>query len=264
MKKLKDKIEKLSNEVMDILGPGYNEIVYEKALAHELRIYGVPYVRQTNIEITYKGYYLKDVKSDIIIDNNLLLELKKLKEIGKSHIKQAQVYMFSLDIDDGIVLSFSPEGEVLRRDVEKPILREPKKKVVARNKKKKYGDIEKILKSSVKEIMKRFGTEFLFTEAQFDMYVKALGVDLTLKNVNFKSGSAPILYKDLEVDRKDIEFILDDNTGVLPFSYTKDENIEKEKEEIPILINTLNLDSIWLVGFPMKEELDVYVENVKG
>jgi len=264
MKKLKDKIEELSNEVMDVLGPGYNEIVYEKALAHELRLYGIPYERQTNIEITYKGYYLKDVLSDIIVDNNLLIELKKLKEIGKSHIKQAQVYMFSLDIDDGIVLSFSPEGEVLRKDVEKPILREPKKKVVARNKKKKYGDIEKILEDSLEEIMKRFGTEFMFTDAKFDMYIKALGVDLTLKNVNFKSGSAPILYKDLEVDRKDIEFILDDNTGILPFQYTKDENIEKEKEEIPILITTLNLNSIWLVGFPMKEKLDVYVENVKG
>ncbi|MCK4420618.1 GxxExxY protein [candidate division WOR-3 bacterium] len=263
MKKLKDKIKGYANKVMDTLGPGYKEDVYEKALAHELRLNGIPYVRQTNIEITYKGYYLKDVKSDIIIDDNLLLELKTNKNIGKTHIKQAQIYMFSLDIDDGIVLSFSPEGEVLRRDVEKLILQEPKKKVVARNKKQKYGDIEKILEDSVEEIMKRFGTEFMFSDAKFDMYIKALGVDLTLKNVNFKSGSAPILYKDLEVDRKEIEFILDDNTGILPFSYTKDENIEKEKEEIPILITTLNLDSIWLVGFPMKEELDVYVENVK-
>jgi len=264
VEKLKDKIGKLSNEVMDILGPGYNEIVYEKALAHEFRLNGVPYVRQTNIEITYKGYYLKDVKSDIIIDNNLLLELKANKNIGKNHIKQAQIYMFSLDIDDGIVLSFSPEGKVLRKDVEKPILREPKKKVVARNKKQKYGDIEKILEDSVEEIMKRFGTEFMFTDAKFEMYVKALSVDLTLRNINFKKGSAPVLYKDLEVDRKEIEFILDDNTGILPFPYTKDENIEKEKEEIPILITTLNLDSIWLVGFPMKKKLDVYVENVRG
>lgn len=264
MKKLKEKIEKLSNEVMDILGPGYNEVVYEKALAHEFRINGIPYKRQTNIEITYKGYYLKDVLSDIIVDNNLLLELKKLKEIGKNHIKQAKIYMFSLDIDDGIVLSFSPEGEVLRKDVEKPILREPKKKVVVRNKKKKYGDIEKILKSSAKEIMERFGTEFMFTDAKFDMYIKALGVDLTLKNVNFKSGSAPILYKDLEVDRKEIEFILDDNTGVLPFQYKKEEDTKEQKEEVPILLSTLNLNSIWLVGFPMKEKLDVYVENVKG
>lgn len=264
MKKLKDKIKGYANKVMDTLGPGYKEDAYEKALAHELRLNGIPYVRQTNIEIIYKGYYLKDVKSDIIVENKLLLELKRAKP-SKGHEKQAMVYMFSLDIDEGMVIGFpQQESEVGFREVKKPVLKEPRIKVIKRYKGKRYKNIGKALKESGEEIMERFGTEFMFTDAKFDMYIKALGVDLTLRNINFKKGSAPVLYKDLEVDRKEIEFILDDNTGILPFPYTKDENIEKEKEEIPILITTLNLDSIWLVGFPMKEKLDVYVENVRG
>ncbi|MEA1913669.1 MAG: GxxExxY protein [candidate division WOR-3 bacterium] len=262
MENLKDKIEGFAKEVMKVLGPGYKEGVYEKALAHELRLHNISYERQTNIEITYKGYYLKDVLSDIIVDDSLLLELKAVQKLGKKHLKQAMVYMFSLDIDEGMLLSFSEEGVVLRKDVKKPALQEPGGKVVIRDKNKNYGNIGDILKDSAKEIMERFGTEFMFTDAKFDMYIKALGVDLTLKNINYKSSSGLVCYKDCEVDRKEIEFMLDDNSGILPFSYKKVEDINKQKAEVPLLISILSLDSIWLVGFPEKEGLEIYLEKM--
>ena len=61
-------VKKASEVVLDILGEGYLEGVYEEALAHELRLRRIPYERQRNFEILYKGYKVGEGIADLILN----------------------------------------------------------------------------------------------------------------------------------------------------------------------------------------------------
>ncbi|MEO0074458.1 MAG: GxxExxY protein, partial [candidate division WOR-3 bacterium] len=54
-----------AREVLQVLGEGYPEGVYEEALAHELRLRRLPYERQRNFEVLYKGYRVGDGRVDV-------------------------------------------------------------------------------------------------------------------------------------------------------------------------------------------------------
>jgi GxxExxY protein len=115
-----------AKEVLKELGEGYDEGVYEEALAHELRLRQIAYERQRNFEILYKGYRVGEGRIDFIINplwagkdgKELVLELKAVKTVGEPHKRQAQVYMLSLNIDEGAVMSFASDVQVV--EVTKP------------------------------------------------------------------------------------------------------------------------------------------------
>jgi len=261
---IKETIKELACEVMHILGSGYNEVTYEKAFAHELRLSGIPYERQTNIEILYKGYYVGDVKSDVIVDKKILIELKAANP-NKNHLKQAEVYMRSLNIKEGIVIGYpKKEKEVKFKDIqiENSLDKEKQIKVAKRAKKESVGKLDKVLKNSATAVLDYFGTEFMFTDAKFDIYKEALGVEFKLRNMDYKKGEAPLFYKDLKVDTKTIDFIINDSIGILPFPYKKDEDIEKQREEGLLLLSVLNLSKVYITAFPIKEESNIMVESI--
>ena len=115
-----------AREVLNVLGEGYDEGVYEEALAHEMRLRQIAYERQRNFEILYKGYRVGEGRIDFIINplwagkggKELVLELKAVKVIAEGHKRQAQVYMLSLNIDEGAVMNFASEVQVV--EVAKP------------------------------------------------------------------------------------------------------------------------------------------------
>ena len=253
---MKEKIKELAQEVMEILGPDFKEDTYEKALAHELRLNSIPYSRQRNIEIVYRGYYLKDVKSDIIVEDSLLLELKHAKP-NKNHVKQAQVYMHSLNIDDGIVIGFGKDGNVYFQDVEKPQLPGFQYQVEKRKTKKSGFDIEKELVRMGQRVMDYLGTEFMFTEAKFEIYISALRVELLLAGLNPRKAEIPILYKDLVVASESIPFVIDNTVGILPLQFKKDEELNEKADELKKIISASDLESVYILGFPSTEEKDV-------
>ena len=84
-------VNKAAEEVLSTIGVGYLEKVYEEALAHELRLRKIPYERQRNFEILYKGYRVGEGRTDLIINplwsgnggKELVLELKANKKIDK-------------------------------------------------------------------------------------------------------------------------------------------------------------------------------------
>ncbi|MEO0130631.1 MAG: GxxExxY protein, partial [candidate division WOR-3 bacterium] len=61
-------VKEAAGEVLRELGKGYEEKVYEEALAHELRIRKIPYERQRNFEIIYKGYKVGEGRVDLILN----------------------------------------------------------------------------------------------------------------------------------------------------------------------------------------------------
>ena len=64
-------------EVHRTLGPGFLESVYEEALAIELKARQIPYAKQFPVGIQYKGHLVGEGQLDFLIDQQLVLELKK-------------------------------------------------------------------------------------------------------------------------------------------------------------------------------------------
>ena len=103
-------------EVHNELGKGFSEIVYGDALEIELRNAKINYQREVKFNITYKGnllphYYV----ADFIIDNKIVLEIKAIESLTKSHIKQTLNYLAASKIKLGLLINFGEDSLTYKR-----------------------------------------------------------------------------------------------------------------------------------------------------
>jgi len=80
-------------EVSNILGAGFLEKVYERALLTELRIRGMRAAGQVSFAVAYKGQPVGDYFADILVEDELVLELKCVERIGNEHMAQCLNYL---------------------------------------------------------------------------------------------------------------------------------------------------------------------------
>jgi len=75
-------------EVSNILGAGFLEKVYERALLRELGLRGIRAVGQVSFAVTYKGQTVGEYFADILVEDELVMELKCVERIGNEHMAQ--------------------------------------------------------------------------------------------------------------------------------------------------------------------------------
>ncbi|MEQ1677787.1 MAG: GxxExxY protein [Chitinophagaceae bacterium] len=98
----------ISYKIHTVLGPGLLESVYESAFAYELDRREIPYTRQEDIAVRYESAIL-DVafRSDIIMCDKLLVELKSVEQLDKIHHKIILNYMRLTGIKLGLLVNFN-------------------------------------------------------------------------------------------------------------------------------------------------------------
>ena len=90
------------------LGPGLLESAYEAALMVELGLGGLAARNQVEVPVMYRGHDLGvGFRADVNIENQLLLELKAVKEIDDIHLAQTINYLKLLKFKRGFVLNFN-------------------------------------------------------------------------------------------------------------------------------------------------------------
>ena len=95
-------------DVYNELGPGLLESVYEEALAFELKERGLKVERQVEVPIQYKGNELKTpLRLDLLIENQIIVELKSVEEMKPVFAKQLLTYLRLLDKRVGLLVNFS-------------------------------------------------------------------------------------------------------------------------------------------------------------
>ena len=80
-------------EVSNVLGAGFLEKVYERALARELRLRGMHVVTQHSITVSYKGEPVGNYFADLIVEDLLVVELKCADTLCKEHTAQCLNYL---------------------------------------------------------------------------------------------------------------------------------------------------------------------------
>ena len=104
-------------EVYNTLGPGLLESVYEKALLYELEIRGIYATTQVPVEVVYKGNVVgNDLRIDMLVENEIVLELKSVEELQRVHYKQLRTHMQLLNKPVGLLVNFG-EGDFMKRMV---------------------------------------------------------------------------------------------------------------------------------------------------
>ena len=108
--------EELSKKVINayynvqrILGKGSAEKVYENALCIELEEMGIPYVRQKELPVEYKGHNIGNYIADIVVDEKIILELKAVNAITQEHVAQTLNYINLTHSKVGYILNFSQQ-----------------------------------------------------------------------------------------------------------------------------------------------------------
>jgi GxxExxY protein len=104
-------------EVHRTLGPGFLEAVYEAALAHEFTLRGIPFERQKELPVYYKGQLVGHYVADFVIDGQIILELKAVSALTKAHEAQAHNYLAATGLRLAILINFGAESLQQKRIV---------------------------------------------------------------------------------------------------------------------------------------------------
>ena len=95
-------------DVYNELGPGLLESVYEEAMAYELKERGLEVERQVEVPVIYKGSELKTpLRLDLIVNNQVIVELKSVEEMKPLFAKQLLTYLRLLDKRVGLLVNFN-------------------------------------------------------------------------------------------------------------------------------------------------------------
>ena len=93
MDPLTDQVLNAAFEVQNTLGAGFLEKVYERALLRELTLRGLRAVPQTDYEVCYKGEPIAHYQPDLVVEDELLVELKCVDRFAPEHTAQCLNYL---------------------------------------------------------------------------------------------------------------------------------------------------------------------------
>lgn len=100
-------------EVYNHLGHGFLEAVYQEALEKEFIIRGIPYEREKELSIRYKGEVLKQkYKADFVCYGKIIVELKAVSVLDNSHRSQVYNYLHATGFRLGLLLNFGCSDEL--------------------------------------------------------------------------------------------------------------------------------------------------------
>ena len=99
------------------LGPGFLESIYEEALKVELNNNGVSSFSQKEIRIEYSGVVVGIHRLDLVVEDQIIVELKAVKELADIHFAQVRSYLKATGLKIGLLLNFSKPTLEIRRIV---------------------------------------------------------------------------------------------------------------------------------------------------
>ncbi len=102
-------------EIHRQLGAGFQEVIYQRCLEIELGVKGLPFGREVEQPIYYKGNKVGTRRADFIVDNRIVVELKAVLALENAHIVQAKNYLHAYDLDLGLLINFGGDSLEVKR-----------------------------------------------------------------------------------------------------------------------------------------------------
>lgn len=115
LNQLSERILACAFKVLNELGCGFLEKVYENALAHELRKAGLFVQQQAEVLVHYDGIVVGTYRPDILVGSSIIVDVKTIKAITDVEVAQALNYLKATGLRLALLLNFSkPKLEIKR------------------------------------------------------------------------------------------------------------------------------------------------------
>ena len=103
---LTHKIIGCAMEVHNILGNGFQEVIYQRALAIELKEQDISFAREQEMALFYKGHEIGARRADFLVENIIMVELKATSQLEDTHLAQGLNYLTAYNLEIGLLINF--------------------------------------------------------------------------------------------------------------------------------------------------------------
>ncbi|MBD3281538.1 GxxExxY protein [Candidatus Uhrbacteria bacterium] len=97
------------------LGNGFQEVVYQRALAVEMNLQGLKFEREKELPLIYKNYKVGTRRVDFFVEETVMVELKALTALEDVHLAQALNYLEAYKIEVGLLVNFGGRSLEFKR-----------------------------------------------------------------------------------------------------------------------------------------------------
>lgn len=102
-------------EVHNHLGNGFQEVVYQRALAIEMNLKNISFVREQEMSLKYKGYDIGTRRVDFFVEDKIMVEIKATTKLEDVHLAQAMNYLEAYNLEIGLLINFGNKSLEFKR-----------------------------------------------------------------------------------------------------------------------------------------------------
>lgn len=102
-------------EVHRHLGNGFQEVVYQRALEIEMGLQGIPFSREHEMNIFYKGEKIGERRVDFFVAEKIMVELKAVISLEDVHLAQGINYLEAYGLEVGLLINFGSKRLEFKR-----------------------------------------------------------------------------------------------------------------------------------------------------
>ena len=112
---LTSKIIGCAMTVHGVLGNGFQEVIYQRALEIELSNSGISFSREHEMPVFYKHWRIGTRRVDFLVEGIISVELKALIRLEDAHLAQAINYLEAYNLEVGLLINFGARSLVFKR-----------------------------------------------------------------------------------------------------------------------------------------------------
>lgn len=108
-------------EVHTILGSGFQEVMYQRALSIELKLRNIEHSREHEMEVFYKEHRIGERRVDFFIEGKVMVEIKAVSQMTDDHLAQGLNYLEAYNIEVGLLINFGARSLQYKRLLNKKV-----------------------------------------------------------------------------------------------------------------------------------------------
>ncbi|MBV5281178.1 MAG: GxxExxY protein [Paludibacter sp.] len=112
---LTEKIIGCAMEVHKIIGNGFQEVIYQRALEMEMNLQGLKFSREFEMPIFYKNNRIGTRRVDFLVEDVISVEIKAVIQLEDVHLAQAINYLEAYNLEIGLLINFGSKSLTFKR-----------------------------------------------------------------------------------------------------------------------------------------------------
>jgi GxxExxY protein len=102
-------------KVHSLLGNGFQEVIYQRALVIEFRNGGLNFERELEMPIFYEGNHIGTRRVDFLVEGTIMVEIKAVVKLEDVHLAQGLNYLVAYKLEKGLLLNFGARSLEIKR-----------------------------------------------------------------------------------------------------------------------------------------------------